>query len=290
MNLKSSIAIIHCVILTTIWCQTANCQDLSKVIDSIYNFSPGSMSKAQQEEKLKPMDYFWNMVKSDTSKWLPDLRKQLAASDHKPFFYFDGSSLLLSVSNSRADISRCDIADITPEHYVRRLKGLAFDGVDITESALKILSMPNFSFAIPAHAMVFEREYCLAYCLLPLDNRLYTAKLIDMFKTQDSLGQECILLTLWLGYSCNGDELLKKAKTDQSLAVTIREGAIMIDSLSKIPMPALDQYYRKSEDEIMEIRNKDLRRFNNEALDDLTIITLALRAKVKFNWTPALSN
>ncbi|MEJ0082519.1 MAG: hypothetical protein WDM78_16550 [Puia sp.] len=66
-------------------------------------------------------------------------------------------------------ISRCDIADITPEHYVRRLNGLAFDGVDVTESAFKILSIPNFSFAIPAHAMIFERDNCLAYCLLPLD-------------------------------------------------------------------------------------------------------------------------
>ena len=119
MNLKSSITTIICVFLVTIWCQTVKCQDLSKVIDSIYNFSPGSMSKEKEEEKVKPINDFWNMVRSDTSRWLPDLRKQLAASDHKPFFYFDESSLLLSASNSRVDkllageaIARCDIADI----------------------------------------------------------------------------------------------------------------------------------------------------------------------------------
>jgi hypothetical protein len=293
MNLKPALAILIPVFLLSIFCPSAKCQDLKKVIDRIYNFSPGSMSKAQQEEKLKPMDNFWDMVTSDTSRWLPGLRKELEADGHHPFFYFDGSFLLLSISQSQSDklltgeaIARCDVADIKPELYVRRLNGLAFDGVDITRSALKILSDPNFSFAIPEHAMVFDRDNCLAYCLLPLDSRLYTDQLIELFKTQDPLAQESILYTLWLGYSCSGDEFIKKEMTDQSLSATIREGAVIIDSLSRTPIPSLDKYYNSSAAEIIGIRNEALRRFSNEAIDDLMITSMALRAKVKGDQAP----
>ena len=100
-------------------------QSLSNDIESIYNFKPGKLTDKEQETKMPTLDRFWDKVKSDTTKYLSLLRVELKSSGHRPYFYYDGSGLLLSLTNSKADkelaieaISKCDLDDISQEIYV----------------------------------------------------------------------------------------------------------------------------------------------------------------------------
>ncbi|HSZ33194.1 MAG TPA: hypothetical protein VK772_07775 [Puia sp.] len=293
MKLKFFFAKTIAVFLFSISIQTIRCQSLGDEIEKVYDFSPQLLTSDQQNEKIKPLDGFWDKVKSDTAVYLPALRLELASDNHKPYFYFDGSSLLLSLSNSTSDkalageaISKCDIKDINNELYVRRLNGLAFDNVDITKAAIKILDIPNYSFFLTQHVMTFSREECLAYCLLPLDSRLYVDTLLEMFYAQDSLGQETILYTLWLGYTCKGDQFIRSVMTNPRLSQSVRAGAIEIDSINRASLPAVKQLASEGTNEIMKVRTEALKRFSDEALNDLFISNMAIRKKMQCDFVP----
>ncbi len=293
MKLKLIFVKLIAAFLFSIFFQNIQCQSLGSEIDKVYVFSPHLLTKKQTDEKVKPLDGFWNKVKSDTATYLPALRFELATDKHKPFFYFDGSSLLLLLSNTRSDkllageaIAKCDINDIDNELYVRRLNGLAFDGVNITRAAIKILGVPNYTFFLTQHVMTFSREDCLSYCLLPLDSRLYLDTLLAMFKEQDTMGQETILYTLWLGYSCRGEQFIHNAITDHSLSQTIREAAFTMDSMSHTSFPVPEHFEYSSTHEIMEVRNEALKRFSDEALDELFSSSMAIRKKMKCDFVP----
>jgi hypothetical protein len=287
--MKSNLIIAEFIVISflSICHLPASCQSFTKEVDKIYDFTPHEMSEKQSEEKLKPLDKFWTKVKSDTSKYLPALRIELARDRHQSFFYFDGSSLLLSLSNNQSDrllageaVTKCNIDDIDRSLYVRRLNGLALNGVNITKAALKILADPNYSFYVKEHVMTFDREDCLAYCLLPLNPQLYTDTLLEMFETQDSSAQETILYTLWLGYTCKGDQLIQRAKADPKLCKTIRDGAAIIDYMSHMPFAAEEELKTSSIGDILSLRTSALKRFNEEGHDELLMSSMALRKKM----------
>ncbi len=293
MKLKLIFSKTIAVFLFSISIQTVRCQSLGSEIEKVYDFSPHLLTSDQQNEKIKRLDGFWDKVKSDTATYLLALRLELASDKHKPYFYFDGSSLLLSLSNSASDkalageaISKCDIQDINNELYIRRLNGLAVDSVNITKAALKILDIPNYSFFLTQHVMTFSREDCLAYCLLPLDSRLYIDTLLEMFNTQDSSGQETILYTLWLGYTCRGDQFIRSVITNQHLSASIRAGAIEIDSINRASLPVVEQLASSGTQEIMKVRTKALKRFSDEALGELFTSNMAIRKKMQCDFVP----
>ena len=91
------------IIVLTFITASAFGQNLSSEIDDIYNFQPSKLSDKEQESKFPALDKFWNKVKSDTSHYLPQLRFELRQAGHNPFFYYDGSGLLMSLSETKSD-------------------------------------------------------------------------------------------------------------------------------------------------------------------------------------------
>jgi hypothetical protein len=143
-------------------------QTLSEDIKSTYTFKPSKISSKEQETKLPSLNAFWDKVKRDTTNYLPQLRYELNQSGYNPFFYYDGSALLLSLSQGLADkelavqaIAKCELEDISQQAFVRLLNSLAHEGVEVTVAAVKILKDDKFSFFIPQHAMTFNQGYCL---------------------------------------------------------------------------------------------------------------------------------
>ena len=259
-------------------------QSLTDDIDKIYNFKPSKLTDEEQEIKMPSLDKFWDKVKSDTTKYLPSLRAELKTNVHNPYFYYDGSGLLLSLTNSKADkelaieaISKCDLDDISQKIYVQTLNNLANEGFDVTMAAVKILSDENYSFFIPQHAMSFNQGYCLTYMLLPQPHFNYVDTLISMFKTVKTTSQKSIITTLWFAYTCKGDNFLKSIMADNTIQKEVREYAKEIMGYTKLSKKQQEYLKVIDKGELDNLRKDALKRFSDEAVEELDMTTRVQR-------------
>jgi hypothetical protein len=259
-------------------------QSLKLEIDSTYNFKPSKLSKSEQEAKFPAMDNLFNKIKSDTAKYLPELRNELIASGHNPYFYYDGCAFLLSLSNKFTDksliaktIVKADLDDLNPESYTRMLNQLANEGVDVTAAALRILNDDKFSFFIPQHAFTFDQGYALTYMLLPQKNVAYVDDLIAVFKKSSPTAQKSIIMTLWFGYSCKGDALINAVIDDKSINKEVRSFAKDAMEHSKLSQEEGDYVKTLENGALANLRMRALERFTNEAAGELDLTTKVLR-------------
>jgi hypothetical protein len=262
-------------------------QTLTKEIDEIYDFKPSKLSDKEQETKIPLLDKFWDKVKKDTTKFLPMLRTELKSKNHNPYFYYDGSGLLLSLSKYRLDkqlavdaITKCDISDISQKVYVTTLNRLANQGLDVTKPSIKILESESYSFFIPEHAMAFDQGYCLTYMLLPQQNLKYIDTLITIFKDLKPNSQKSVITTLWFAYSCKGDDFLKTVITDKTLKKEVSAYAKKIMGLTKIEKMERDYLKTLSENELGNMRKSSLQRFSDEAVEELGLTTRLMREQI----------
>ena len=262
-------------------------QSLTKEVDSIYNFYPSKLSDKEKESKMPLLNKFWAKIKTDTLKYLPELRKELSLNGHNPYFYYDGSGLLLSLTKSKADkeiaieaISKCDLEDISPKIFTQTLNYLANDGLNVTKPAVKILANEKYSFFIPQHAMTFNQGYCLTYTLVPQNDKSYIDTLITLFKTVKPGSQKSIITTLWFEYSCKGDTFLKTLSNDNSVDKEVRNYAKKILGYTKMTKDKQEYLQSIDKKELAEIRKKALQRFSDEAIDELDMTTRAMRKDI----------
>jgi hypothetical protein len=259
-------------------------QTLKVEIDNIYNFKPSKLSKSEQQAKFPAMDKLFNKITSDTTQYLPQLRAELIASGHNPYFYYDGCALLFSLSNKIADrniiaqtIVKADLEDLSPESYTRMLNQLANEGVDVTAAALKILSDDKFSFFLPQHAFTFSQGYALAYMLLPQKNIMYVGKLISIFKSSNTTAQKSILMTLWFVYSCKGDALIKASIDDNTLNKEVREFAKDVMEHGKLGKEETAYVKTLNNAALINLRTQALKRYSDEAVGELDLTTKVMR-------------
>lgn len=281
--MTTTMKIIQTIILTLLTTFVFG-QTFTEEIDNIYNFQPSKLTDKEQELKMPSLDKFWEKVKSDTILYLPQLRIELQKNGHNPFFYYDGSGLLLSLSKNRADkvlaieaIAKCDLADISQKYYVKTLNGLANEGFDVTEPAIKVLYADNFFFFIPQHAMTFNQGYCLTYMLLPQPNTKYVEKLIAIFKSLKPSSQKSIITTLWFAYSCKGDLFLSSIMTDKTLDKEVTEYAKKIMSYTKLGKDQQEYIKAIGRDQLDNLRKDALKRFSDEAIGELDLTTRVQR-------------
>ena len=89
-----------------------------------YNFPPHTLSQTQIAEKSVVLDQFWRRAKEQQPLYIPALRRELADFTNPSFFLYDGSMLLLSLSDTTIDrkaalsaIAHCDLSDLQPNDY-----------------------------------------------------------------------------------------------------------------------------------------------------------------------------
>jgi len=259
-------------------------QNLSKEIDSIYSFKPSKLSVKEQESKLPALDKFWNKVKSDTTEHLPKLRFELDQPGHNPFFYYDGSGLLLSLSDARIDkelavraILKCDLDDINRELYVSTINKLAREDIAVTPAAVRILHDDKFSFFVPQHVMTFNHGYCLAYMLLPQNSLSYIDTLISMFPSVGTTSRKSIITTLWFAYSCQGDEFINTIASDKAIEKDVREYARKIKGYKKLTRDQEEYLQVIGKEHLGRMREMSLQRFSDEAIEQLDMTTRVMR-------------
>src|SRR4030088_41635 len=129
-------------------------------IQQSYNFQPHLLSNQEITEKSAALDKFWTTAKAETSGYVPALRQELVDFKTPPFFLYDDSMLLLSLSDTAADhrialaaMSRCDLRDVQPKDYFLRVHHMATLNEDTSAAAFHILEQPNFKVFIPQHAL-----------------------------------------------------------------------------------------------------------------------------------------
>jgi hypothetical protein len=253
-----------------------------------YNFAPHSLTKEEISDKSKILDTFWTEVKANQATDLPELREELARPDAPAFFKYDGAKLLLSVSKLRADesialsaISRAELADLQFTDYFLTVHAMSVDGLDTTIAALKILEDDKFQAYIPQHALTLDQEMCLAYLLLPTDERFYlTAVVQRLFQEKSVVAQKSLLSVLGDTATMQGDAAIARFSADASqpeqaraYARTIMEATNQVTGLPLVGVSTKSYAALKTE------QRQLFARVSDEALSDWYYLRLKIRHK-----------
>lgn len=249
-------------------------------VQSLYNFSPSKVTEQARESKSKEMDAFWNEVKGHADVELPLLRKELADSGNPPFFFADGSDLLLSLSQSREDqelavraFSRVDLSDFQSRQYLLEIHALAVKGVNVTSAALHMLDDPKFRVFLPEHYYWLNQGDCLQVALLPLEENVWLSSVIDRLKTEhDETAMKSLLLMLFYAQTDAADRAISTVAEKPGRDANIRRYAASIlqhereIGMGKQPSLQLENKYRA------ERRNR-MKGVSDEAMDDMNELT-----------------
>jgi hypothetical protein len=201
--------------LLTALATTTHAQDNAARQDILttYSFRPHELTNQQINEKSAVLDGFWARAKAQRGSYLPVLRTELARPDAHPFFLYDGSMLLLSLSDTPPDrrialaaISRCDLNDVQHTDYFLQVHRLAVLGEDTTEAAFHVLVEPKFSAFIAQHALTLGQDYALIYLLWPVDPARWLRPAVARLAAEsEPTAQKSLLRLAWYAQTPEAD-------------------------------------------------------------------------------------
>jgi hypothetical protein len=156
---------IHSTLLTcllgftsTCTVPAAPCDDLTKLINKTYGFSPAKLTPEQREAKSNEMDQVWKLVDSDPKKYLPCIRTEIDKRTSDSFFRFNASNLLFandeSIETKRLMIETyagADLDDINLRYWLPYIARFGFEGLDVSKAGETWLRYPDPTFYLPQH-------------------------------------------------------------------------------------------------------------------------------------------
>ena len=187
-------------------------------IQQTYNFQPHLLSNQQITEKSVALDQLWTRAKAEPSLYIPALRQELGDFKNPIFFLYDGSALLLSLSDTPADrkialaaMARCDLRDVQAKDYFLQVHRMASLNDNTTAAAFHILEQPKFTVFIPQHVLTLGQNYALIYLLLPTDQDYWLQPAINRLRTEtDETAQKSLLLLLWYAQTDAADQAMSR--------------------------------------------------------------------------------
>ncbi len=268
----------------------SNDGNLHAEIQTVYNFQPHTLSKAQISQKSELLDQFWEKAKSQSDVYVPGLRLELADFSNPPFFLFDSSKLLMSLSQDPADrkiilaaVARSDLRDLQWIDYFLLIQNIAAQGEDTTAAAFHILAEPKFQVFIPMHSLTLAQDYCLIYMLLPTNQDFWLKPAIERLHGEnDVTAQKSLLLLLWYAQTSDSDKAIEGFSTDAAKPSASKAYAKELthrkdDADMKLGATAL----QASEESLRKARRERLKAVSDEALYDLDAYTAKIIAKRK---------
>jgi hypothetical protein len=262
--------------------------DVHAEVVRTYNFQPHTLNSKQINEKSGILDQFWTKAKSQRDVYVPGLRRELADFRNPPFFLFDGSQLLLSLSSEPADrkialaaISHSDLRDVQWKDYFMLVQGMAAQGEDTTAVAFHILEQPKFKVFIPQHVLTLAQNYSLVYMLIPTNQDFWVKPAIGRLRSEkDETAQQSLLLLLWYSQTNDSDRAIVEFSKDASNPKSSRSYA---DELShrkdEISSAERAEARGSSEESVRQARRERMKAISDEALYDLDSYTVKLMAK-----------
>jgi hypothetical protein len=264
--------------------------DLHAEIEQVYNFEPHTLDQGQIQEKSAILDKFWSKARSQPEVYVPGLRRELADFSNPPFFLYDGSKLLLSLSKDPGDrkivlaaISHCDLRDLQLIDYFMLVHNMAAQGEDTTAAAFHILEEPKFQVFIPQHVLTLGQDYSLVYMLIPTDERFWVGPAIERLRNEkDETAQRSLLLLLWYAQRPDCDRAIGEFSSDTSKANSSRSYANeLAHRKDKVGLTDRTAALLSSEQSLREARRQRMKAVSDEALDDLDSYTVKIIAKRK---------
>jgi len=268
----------------------AQSPSIHEQIQQTYDFQPHLLSNQQITEKSAALDQFWTTAKAEPSLYAPALRQELADFKNPPFFLYDGSMLLLSLSDSSADrriaiaaMARCDLRDVQTKDYFMQVHRIATLSEDTTGAAFHVLEQPNFKVFIPQHVLTLGQDYVLIYLLLPTDQDYWLQPAIDRLKAEhDQTAQKSLLLLLWYAQTNAADQAISAFAGDASKSSVSRTYAQdLLHRKDKIGLKQRTEALGSTETSLRQKRRERLKAVSDEALIDLDDYTMMLIAKRK---------
>ncbi len=279
---------VRVLLIVLLLASCAAAQSVREEILKTYDFQPHSLSKDQIAQKSSVLDQFWAKAKADPAVYVPALREQLSDLSSPPFFLYDGSALLLSLSDKHTDrvvalaaMAHCDLRDVQEHDYFLQVHRLAALGEDTTAAALHVLEQPKFQVFIPLHVLTLGQNYVLIYLLLPTDQKFWLDPAIDRLKIEhDPTAQKSLLLLLWYAQTNEADRALTAFFADAKQPKDSRDYAQqLLRRESAVDAKVKERARAMTEAGLREKRRQRLSAVSDEALDDLDDYTLLLMAK-----------
>jgi hypothetical protein len=203
---------------------TGQSTSIHQQIQQTYNFQPHLLSNQQITEKSAVLDQFWTHEKAEPSLYIPALRQELGDFNNPTFFLYDGSTLLLRLSDTPTDrtialaaMASCDLRDVQARDYFLQVHRMASLNENTTAAAFRVLEQPKFTAFIPQHALTLGQNYVLIYLLLPTDQDYWLQPPMDRLKTErDGTAQKSLLLLLWYAQTDSADHVVSASAGDAS--------------------------------------------------------------------------
>jgi hypothetical protein len=260
-------------------------------IRQTYSFEPHLLNAAEQTQKSAMLDKFWSDAKAQRPLYISALRIELADFHNPPFFLYDGSMLLQSLSDTHEDrqielaaIARCDLRDVQRREYFLQVHRMAVLDEDTTAAALHVLEDPKFQVVIPQHALTLGQDYVLIYLLLPADQHYWEQAAIDRIAVEkDQHAQESLLRLLWYAQDEAADKAIAAFAADAAKPEANRKLAHEIGERKGIGPKLAGELASMgtSEETLRTKRRERMKSVSDEALDDLDEYTMAIHAKRK---------
>jgi hypothetical protein len=266
---------------------TGQTASIHEQIQQTYNFQPHLLSNQEITQRSTVLDQFWTKAKAEPSQYIPALRQELGDFKNPPFFLYDGSMLLLSLSDTPADrkialaaMARCDLRDVQAKDYFLQVHRMATLNEDTTAAAFHVLEQPTFKVFIPQHSLMLGQNYILIYLLLPTNQDYWLQSAMDRLKAEhDETAQKSLLLLLWYAQTDAADKSIAALAADTSKPTTARDYAQKI--MQNKDKVGAKQRAEATEASLRQKRRERLTAVSDEALIDLDDYTMLLIAKRK---------
>lgn len=268
----------------------AQSPSIHQQIQQTYNFQPHLLNKQEINDKSAVLDRFWTNAKADPAVYIPGLRQELVNFNNPPFFFYDGSMLLLSLSDTPPDrkialaaMARCNLLDVQTKDYFLQVHRMATLNQNTTAAAFHILERPKFSVFIPQHVLTLGQDYALVYMLLPADQDYWLQPAIDRLQTEhDPTAQKSLLLLLWYSQTDAADHAISAFAGDVNKPSISRTYARELASRKdKIGAKERTEALTLTEESLLQKRRERMKAVSDEALIDLDEYTVMLMAKRK---------
>jgi hypothetical protein len=260
-------------------------------IHRIYGFEPHLLTDQQRQQKSGIMDQFWEKAKARKPVYITALRQELQDFSNPSFFLYDGSVLLLSLSDTHEDrqsalaaFARCALRDVQLTDYFMQVHRMAALNEDTTAAAFHILDEPGFQVFIPQHSLTLAQDYSLVYLLLPADPTHWLDPAIARLRSErDETAQKSLVLMLWYAQTDAADKAIRAFASDTAKPSTSRAYAQQMMG-RKASLEGLEATQRAealaSSDALLRQKRRDrLKAVSDEALFDLDAYTKMLMVK-----------
>jgi hypothetical protein len=264
--------------------------DLHHEILQVYDFQPHALNSAQIAQKSAALDQFWSKAKSQSANYIPGLRKELSDFSNPPFFLYDGSKLLLSLSPTPSDrklvlaaISHSDLRDVRFGDYFMLVHSMADEGEDTSAASFHILEEPKFQVFIPQHSLTLGQDSCLIYMLLPTNQDFWIHPAAELLgRETDLTAQKSLLLLLFYAQTPEADRAITGFSNDankpQGARIYANELIHRKDGVGAADRAAV---LLTSEESLRQARRERMKAVSDEALDDFDTYTAKIIAKRK---------